>query len=69
MIGLDFSVLAPLGFVALGAMSVLLIDVFLSRSLDPGVSDDKRLATRSRIGTVLGILSSVALVLAIYAAS
>ena len=69
MIGLDFSVLAPLGFVALGAMSVLLVEVFLSRSLDPGVSDDKRLATRSRIGTVLGILSSAALVLAIYAAS
>ena len=69
MIGLDFSVIAPLGFVAIGAMSVLMLEAFLSRSLVPGMSDEDRLAKTARIGTLLGILSSVVLVLAIYAAS
>ena len=51
MIGLDFSVLAPLGFVSIGAMAVLLLDGLLSRSFVPGMSARKRLLTRSRIGT------------------
>jgi NADH-quinone oxidoreductase subunit N len=69
VIGLDFSVIAPLGFVAIGAMSVLMLEAFLSRSLVPGMSDEDRLAKTARIGTLLGILSSLVLVLAIYAAS
>jgi NADH-quinone oxidoreductase subunit N len=69
VIGLDFSVLAPLGFVSIGAMAVLLLDGLLSRSFVPGMSARKRLLTRSRIGTLLGMFSSLFLVLAIYTAA
>ena len=69
MIGLDFSVLAPLGFVALGALSVLMIEALLFRSRLLSGSDEKPLARTSRLGTLLGIVSSVALALAIYTAA
>jgi NADH-quinone oxidoreductase subunit N len=56
---LDFSVLAPIGFVALGAMAALLLDVALSRRL-PG-------ATRPSV--VLALTGTAALLLAIYSAA
>jgi len=71
---LDFSVLAPLGFVAIGAMLVLMLEVLLSRRVPAGatgpgeVLDPETLAATSRIGVVLAIVSSVALMLSIYAA-
>lgn len=63
---LDFSVLAPIGFVSIGAMCVLLGEVFLSRAA--GNSKDGAAAAQSRIGPVLALISSLFLVLAIYVA-
>ena len=61
---LNFSVLAPIGFVALGAMFVLMGEVFLSRAgtiLGRSVTD-------AWIGSVLAIVSMLFLALALYAA-
>ena len=69
MTGLDFSVLAPLGFVAMGALCVLLLEALLFRSRLLTGSDEKQLARTSRLGTLLGIVSSLALALAIYTAA
>ncbi len=68
---LDVAALAPLGFVALGAMSILLLEVALSRRPNPeGVAATRSPgpAARTRIGTLLAFAASGALVLAIYAA-
>jgi NADH-quinone oxidoreductase subunit N len=69
---LDFSVLAPLGFVAIGSMLVLLLEVALSRRVpaaDGDAPDPLAPAATSRIGIVLAIVASLALILSIYAAS
>ena len=63
--GFDFTVLAPLGFVSIGALSVLLVEMALSRSLRGDVPADTRLARTSRIGSELAIPSTVALALSI----
>ena len=71
---LDFSVLAPLGFVSIGAMLVLLLEVTLSRRTSTPAAeaaeseDSATLVETARVGIVLAIVSSVALMLAIYAA-
>jgi NADH-quinone oxidoreductase subunit N len=61
---LDFSVLAPIGFVSIGAMCALLGEVFLSRS----AANSGAAAASSRIGPILALISSVFLVLSIYVA-
>jgi NADH-quinone oxidoreductase subunit N len=61
---LNFSVLAPIGFVALGAMFVLMGEVFLSRA---GTILGRRV-TEAWIGSVLAIVSMLFLALALYAA-
>jgi NADH-quinone oxidoreductase subunit N len=65
----DFSVLAPLGFVSIGALSALLLEVVLTRSLDAQTNEDVRIARTARVGTLLAIVSTAFLALALYAAS
>jgi len=72
----DFSVLAPVGFVSIGAMIVLMIDAVLSRkSAQAGEDGRGGEQTRSpvagggRMGGVLAGVASFALVLAIYTAA
>ena len=71
---LDFSVIAPLGFAAIGAMLVLLLEVFYS----PGgereehlEEQDREAAVRkdARLGSLLAMVTSLTLILAIYAAA
>ena len=66
----DPSALAPLGFVAIGAMLALLLEVLLSRRVfvGDGVEPQARAAARARIGVILAFASTAALVLAMYAA-
>ena len=61
---LNFSVLAPIGFVALGAMFVLMGEVFLSRA----GTILGRVVTEAWIGSMLAIVSMLFLALAVYAA-
>ncbi|MCZ6464169.1 MAG: NADH-quinone oxidoreductase subunit N [Proteobacteria bacterium] len=61
---LQFHVLGPVAFVSIGSLAVLLGEVFLSRKVDPG---DKEVA-EARIGSLLAAISTVSLLLAIYAA-
>jgi len=61
----NFSVLAPIGFVAIGAMLVLLGEVFLSRAK----TFLGREVTDAWIGSVLAFVSMAALALAFYAAT
>ena len=61
---LNFSVLAPIGFVAVGAMVVLMGEVFLSRAR----TFLGREITEAWIGSMLALTSIVFLALAIYAA-
>ena len=61
---LNFSVLAPIGFVAVGAMVVLMGEVFLSRAR----TFLGREITEAWIGSMLALIAIVFLALAIYAA-
>jgi NADH-quinone oxidoreductase subunit N len=61
---LQFSVLAPIGFVAVGAMVVLMGEVLLSPSRAGGDG-----VAQHKLGTRLAMLATVALGLAIYAAA
>ena len=53
---LDFSVLAPLGFAAIGAMLVLLLEVFLS---PPGAGEQPDLVLHRRIDPWRGTRTTV----------
>jgi NADH-quinone oxidoreductase subunit N len=66
----DFSVLAPLGFVAIGAMLALMLEVILSRRVPAGEDPEAPVhqAAAARVGIVLALVASASLVLAIYAA-
>ncbi len=66
----DVAALAPLGFVAIGALVTLMLEVVLSRRafVGEGVDPETRLVARARIGIVLAFASSAAIVLAMYAA-
>jgi NADH-quinone oxidoreductase subunit N len=66
----DFSVLAPLGFVAIGAMLALMLEVLMSRRVPANetVDEHRRAAASARTGIVLAMVSSAALGLAIYTA-
>jgi NADH-quinone oxidoreductase subunit N len=71
----DFSVLAPVGFVSIGAMLVLMIEAVLSRKVaqarenDRGGEQTQSPVAGGRIGGVLAGVASFALVLAIYTAA
>ena len=62
----DFSVLAPVGFVAIGAMFVLMLEVVLSRKSASG--EIQRTLSSTRMEIVLAGVASFALLLAIYTA-
>ncbi len=67
----DVAALAPIGFVAIGAMAALLLEVLLSRRVFVGgrSGEDAPAWARARIGIVLAFAASVALMLAMYAAA
>ena len=77
----DFSVLAPIGFAAIGAMLVLLLEVFLSppegqeERLHKGdgsarldVTAEAAVRKDTRLGSLLAMVTSLTLILAVYAA-
>lgn len=68
---LDFKVLAPIGFVAIGAMAVLLLEVLIGRprvAQGPAPIGASPARAAPRAGAALALVSSLALVCAIYTA-